>query len=108
MDILVSFETIFQALQTGLSRLMLKSVNSKIPKFPEFSLRIFKRKSSVQNSDGKASPYEGFGCDVFRERILNGTPMSYSFIVRKGGNSTGISVVMMATESLLIFMIHKD
>ena len=40
MDILVSFETIFQALQTGLSRLMIKSVKSKIPKFPEFSLHM--------------------------------------------------------------------
>ena len=40
MDILVSLETIFQALQTELSGLMIKSVKSKIPKFPEFSLPI--------------------------------------------------------------------
>ena len=40
MDILVSIEMIFQALQTRLSRLMIKSVKSKIPKFPEFSLFI--------------------------------------------------------------------
>ena len=41
MDILVSFEMIFQALQTWVSRLMIKSVKSKIPKFPEFSLFIY-------------------------------------------------------------------
>ena len=42
VDILLSFELIFQTLQTELSRFMIESARSKIPKFPEFSLLIVK------------------------------------------------------------------
>ena len=40
MDILVSIEMILRALQTELSRFIIGSVKSKIPKFPEFNLPI--------------------------------------------------------------------
>ena len=40
MDILVSIELILQALQTEISRFIIGSVKSKIPKFPEFNLPI--------------------------------------------------------------------
>ena len=40
IDILVSFERIFQALQTEPPRFMIDSVWIIIPKFPEFSLKM--------------------------------------------------------------------
>ena len=38
IDILVSIEMIFQALQIELSRLIIELVKSEVPKIPEFSL----------------------------------------------------------------------